>query len=580
MEHRSALVAALGGVVALIVVACGGGQATPTPQPTPTPAEKPPAPTATPSLGPTSPPTTAPRPSPTPSPALATTGPAPRYGGVLQVRFGVNPMIWDTYQACCGFTHYIFQNVLNHLLRYEKESLSRIEGDLATSWEVSADGKTYTFRLRRDVQWQDGKSFTSADVLFNFQRAGDPRYTFNKERVANIASMEAPEPLVFRTTLKKVSASYIPGIASAFFLIYPAHVPDPAAWQSAPVGTGAHRVSQSSKDVSIELARNLTYFRKDAAGRQLPYLDGIKYTVIQEPGLALAAFRSGRVDCGCAFDQDYMTDQEEQLRKEIPGVKLGRYLQFPRLLLFNLQRPPFDNLAFRQAVTIGLDMAQFGIVVYRDKSIFPAPPFLMPPEFGGRWGLPKEELVKVPGFNPDHAKDLAIARERFVQSGLDPRAVSISVLATPFTRPEAEALASLLTTELGLKARVEVFPTQQVLLRQQQGDFQLTVETRGATVDDPNEWFVGYLSSKGAFNWGKYFNARLDDVLTTQDSELDPARRRALLWEAQEIVLADYPIVPLPIQLGVHGTRPEVFGFRVGPVAVSNVRLDDVWLER
>lgn len=581
---------AVAGVIGIVLAACGGGSATATPLPTskPSPAgtgapSATPQPLATSQAQPTAtrPPVT-PTPQPTATQAVTPTaaGLQPRYGGILQARFFRYPETFDTYQACCGYVHGIFQNVLNHLIRYKWDSISDIEGDLALGWDVGADGKTYTFRLRRDVRWQDGKPFTSADILFNFQRASDPKYTFHKARVAPIASMEAPDPYTFKTTLKKVSASYIPNISSAFFIMYPAHISDPAAWQSAPVGTGAHRVKQSTKDVSVELVRNPNYFRKDAAGRALPYLDGIVYTVIADRALSLAAFLSGRVQCACTFDKDFMNDAEDQIRREVPGVKLGRFGGGTLTLQFNVQKTPFDNPAFRQGVAIGLDKEQVAAVVYKDKAMYPHPPLLMPTEMGGQWGLPSAELARVPGFYVDQSRNLALAQQKFKESGIDPKTVSVSILTSTTTVPDADALASAMTVALGLRTRVEnVASIVDVTQRKNQGNFQMNIEPRGITVDDPAEWFAGFLANGGAFNFGKYGNPRLDELLIAQDSELDPFKRKAMIWEMQRIVLTDLPIVPLSGQLGVRGTRPEVFGYSAGPLTHSNVRLDQVWLQ-
>lgn len=598
-------------IVGVTVVACGGGEPTVTPRPTATsaPATATPAPIAAPTptgvpvtRAPTASPTsagptptaaatpTAAVPSPTPRPAAtalaasptpSATGPQPRYGGTLQARFFTYPQIWDTYNAAGGFTHAIFQNVLNHLIRYKWDSISDIEGDLALSWDVSADGKTYTFKLRPGVQWQDGRPMTSADILFNFKRAGDPKYTFNRARVTPVASTEAPDPLTFKVTTNKVSASFIPNIASAFMLMYPAHVPDPAAWQAAPMGTGAHRVRGAAKDVSVTLTRSDSYFRRDEAGRALPYLDGIVYTIIQDRGLSLAALKSGRINCGCTFDRDFMTDAEDQLKKDIPGIYLGRVGGSHLFIQFNVVKPPFDSAPFRQAVAIGLDKEGLATATYGDKKIFPPAPFLVTPEAGGAWGLPKTELGSIAGFAADHKKDLAIAQQKFAQAGINPKGFSISLMTAPATSPDADGVASALSSDLGFKVQVEnIASVPDVTQKRTQGNFQMNLETRGATVDDPAEWMAGYVSSAGSFNFGKYNNARLNELLSSEDAELDVAKRRAMIWEIQRIVLTDFPVVPLSAQLGVRGARPEVVGYTAGPFNHSNMRLDYVWLRQ
>ena len=327
--------------------------------------------------------------------------------------------------------------LLSHLVWFQKDSLSKIDPDLAESWQLGADGKSYTFRLRKDVRWHDGTPFTSADVLYNFKRASDPRYTFNAQRVAPIATMETPDPVTFRVTLKDVSASFLANIAGPFMLMYPGHITDMAQWQKQPVGTGPFAFKEYNKDTSYVYRKNAGYYGKDPGGRALPYLDGIDWRAIVDPGLGLAAFRAGRLDCGCGYDHDFLTPAVDQLKKEVPGFNYGIFYSLPYQVMFNLQKPPFNNASFRQAIAIGLDKDQVaeafigGTVRRGGLNYTPVPP-LFPPELGGQWGLPKAELEKIPGYNPNHAADIAIARQKLRESGIDPSRTSLELTVGSF----------------------------------------------------------------------------------------------------------------------------------------------------
>jgi len=470
------------------------------------------------------------------------------------------------------------QQLLSNLIRFKKDSVSVIEGDTAESWELGADGKTYTFKLRKDVLWSDGKPFTSADVLYNFQRAADPKFVFNKERVDPIAVMEAPDPFTFKVILKTVSASFLPNIAGPFMLMYPAHVSDMAAWQRSPVGSGPFLFKQYNKGASQVFTKNPGYYGKDAVGRRLPYLDEIVYHIIGEPTLGLAAFRTGRLHCGCGYDSDFLPDAEEQLRKEIAGVKLELTFGSVHALLFNLRRPSFNNLAFRQALAVGFDKEKVAAVARQGKNYRPMPP-LFPPELGGQWGLPKSELIKIPGYNPDHSADLAIARQKFQESGIDPRDVSLQVLGSASVRTATELVATVLS-ELGVKAVPFVPELAELTRRRTAGDFDILYFLVGLSLDDPADQYASVLQRDGSRNFGRYISDRVDRLLRDQDAELDPVKRRALLWEVQRIHLAEFPTVPFLSQGGAFGTRPEVFGYIPPKLsATSAFRLEEIWLE-
>lgn len=601
-----AQLAAVGAVVAIVVAACGGGEATATPQPTatavrPTPTAQPaattppsaptattqaPAATAVPSATaqtPAATPTATPAPARTPTPAPAATatasGPQPRFGGVLQVRFYREFTSWDTYHAAGGFSTLFMQNDLSNLIRYTRDSVSKIEGDVAESWDLGPNGKTYTFKLRKDVLWHDGKPLTSADVLYNFKRASDPKFTFNAQRVAPIATMDAPDPSTFRLTLKNTSNSFVANIATVFFLMYPAHITDMEAWQKTSVGSGAFSFKGGVKGGTMEFVKNQKYYGKDVAGRALPYLDGIFYTIIPDPALALAAFRSGRTHCGCTNDTEYIFDNVDTLKKDIPGIKLSEYLNQRISIMFNTRRAPFDNAAFRQGVAIALNKVEAAAPLYRGTAHAPTSP-LIAPELGGVWGLPREELGKIPGFNPDHAKDLAIAQQKFKEAGLDSKGMSVGFLGGSFASQAMETSATVLGSEIGLKVRIEI--TGSVVdgvTRRQQGNFDLYLHTGADTIDDPADQYNSLMLSTSLENYSGYKNPRVDQLLKDQDAELDPAKRRALLWEVQKIQLTDFPYLPLLFSKGIRGTRPEVFGYISGPVNVSSsTRLEGLWL--
>lgn len=210
-------------------------------------------------------------------------------------------------------------------------------------------------------------------------------------------------------------------------------------------------------------------------------------------------------------------------------------------------------------------------------------PPLIPPELGGAWGLPKEELVKIPGFNPNHSVDLEIARQKLRESGIDPKGLTIQfpVSDFPVQRALGEAIVSVLTSQLGLKINFFPEPLVQVNERLLKGSWDFTNRSAGAS-GDPSENYSAFLAKDGSTNYGKYVNPRIDQLLQDQDSEVDPAKRRAMLWEVQRIELTEFPLVPYLYEIAVVGTRPGVFGFVPGPTLTmhSRSRLDRVWLER
>ncbi len=581
-------------VAALVVAACGGGAATATPQattrpPQPTATSAPaavPAATSTPVPAATSAPqptaTATPRPAPTATPVAPTatpTGPQPKVGGTLQVHWYQVTTAWDTWSAAGAFSFGFTNTLLSNLIKAPPGG-GAIVGDLAERWEVSQDGKVITFFLHKDAQFHDGKPVTSKDVLYNFQRASDPKYTYNKARMAPITTMETPDAFTFKVTLKQPSNRFLGSVATPFVLVYPSHITDMAEWQKTAIGSGPFKLKSAKVDSLIAMERDPNYFGKDAQGRKLPYLDAINFNVIVDSALALSSFRTGRVQCACIFGVGWVLDNDEQLRRDIPGGQFYTYVGSLLQLYFNQKKAPFDNLAFRQAVAIGLDKESIGATFARGKTTRPVSS-LIPVEVGGQWSLPKDELQKLPGYRPNRADDVALARQKFQESGIDPKKVSVKVQTDPTYNAIGEIAASLLSTDLGLPTTTELISSvPDSTQRKIAGDFQVYVMSEGGAFDDPLEYHDTRLVTGGALNYGGWSNARYDQLLAAQDAEPDVAKRRALIWDLQRIELTEFPKLPIFFVQGLKAAWPEVKNLKIGPLVLQNYDFSQVWVDK
>jgi ABC-type transport system substrate-binding protein len=204
----------------------------------------------------------------------------------------------------------------------------------------------------------------------------------------------------------------------------------------------------------------------------------------------------------------------------------------------------------------------------------------VPPENGGQWGLSKAELSQIPGYNPDHAKDLAIAQQKFRESGIDPKTVELELVYSTFFGPLGDLMATVLS-ELGMKVKASALAAADLGKRRLDGAFDLSHHTPGFSLDDPSDQYSSIVITGGLTNFGKYSNSRMDQLLEAQDAELDTAKRRALLVEVQRIHLSEFPTAPFFWSANVRGSRPEVRGHLVPLLSITSAhRLEGVWLER
>ncbi len=580
--------------VAMLVAACGGGDEEPAPTPAPT---RPPAPTAAP------PPTAAPAQpttgaTPTPQPTLplptptATRPPTPvipfKRGGVLKLRMINDPAtrVYDTYDASGGSTVTYMMPILSSLVIENQYKAGEVIGDLATSWTVSGDGKTYTFSMRQGVRFSDNRPLTADDVVWNFTQGWKPV----KPAISNtqsvwtfVTDIKAVDPATVQITLKQASASFLGAVSQTSTLIYPRHVlgdnRDFTEYAKNPIGSGAFYRSDFRPGVSWHIRANPAYYGTDAAGNRLPYLEGIDNFIISDNAAGLAAIRTGRVDLATVFDSPAVRNDIDTLKREV------RYEFFQgvgnRFDLMLRLRPPFDNKRVRQAISMGIDRKLILDAVERGIGEWKASP-MIPPSLGGVWGLPASEMEKFPGFREPHAADfqeaVRILRQEGVREG------------TPFTYTvfiffQRTGEVDVVVTELqrlGFKVNVDIHTSGPAIIdRVSRGDFDAFRSTAAVSFDDPSTAITPFVASRQGRNYGPYSNPRLDQLLNEQDATLDFNKRRELMFELQKIIIDDAAVIPIDYGASFFGwpgyvkNHPRwVFGFSPA------WKYDQVWLDR
>ena len=268
-------------------------------------------------------------------------------------------------------------------------SLPETTGELAESWEVSPDLKTYTFRIRRGIYWQDkgevaGREFDAHDVLFTFQRnwgleefsekGGGPAWW--KTGQIPYESIEAPDRWTFVIKTHTPALDTLDQILCANrcpnFMVAPevirAHG-DMSDWQNV-VGTGPFMLTDFVPGSSVTYTRNPNYWNSDPLhpGNQLPYADEVKYYVIPEPEARVAAFRSGRVALPGMYWSSLTFEQRRTLAQTNPElVEVTIPGEQSTTFTFRLDRPPFDDKNVRIAMQKSIDAAQLNDLYYDGK---------------------------------------------------------------------------------------------------------------------------------------------------------------------------------------------------------------------
>ena len=247
-------------------------------------------------------------------------------------------------------SHDISGLIFNGLLKYDKNLT--LKGDLAESWDVSPDGLTITFKLRRGVKWQDGKDFTAHDVMFGFQTIISP----NTRTAYSGDYREVKEARVIDDHTFQVSyrRPFAPGLSSwGSLVVLPKHLLEgqdinTTPFSRKPVGTGPYRFKEWKTGEKIVLTANPGYFDGQ------PWIDGFVYRIIPDPATMFLELRAGGID--------FMGLTPMQFKRQTETYKIRRdfhkyqYLAFAYTYLgYNLKDAKFQDLRVRQAITYAID---------------------------------------------------------------------------------------------------------------------------------------------------------------------------------------------------------------------------------
>jgi oligopeptide transport system substrate-binding protein len=437
----------------------------------------------------------------------------------------------------------------------------------AESWTVSPDGKTYVFTLRRNARWSNGDQITANDYVFGFRRSIDPatlsRYSFILSPIVNAdeiaAGKLAPTELGVRAlddyTLEiqlKNPTPYFLGLLahSSTYPVHRASLEEHGVEFTRPgklVGNGAFRLDDWIVQSHIKAVRNEHYW--DAEHTRL---DEIWFYPTEDLSAELQRYRAGELD------QTYWipTGQIDWIRENLPDeLNIAPYLG-SYYFGFNLTRPPFkDNLNLRRALALAVDRDVITKQVLGAGQI---------PAYG--WVPPVHNYVgqKMPEASWTQAEREAEAKRLYAAAGYsadNPLRTEILYNTQDDHRRISVTLAAMWKQVLGVEASI----TQQewkvyLETRNQQKDTQVY---RHGWIGDYNDafTFAELLRSTSGLNDTGYDNPEYDRLVTAAQSELDPHKRAQLLQDAEKVMLADMPILPLYFYVSTRMIKPWVKGF-------------------
>ncbi|WP_093075852.1 ABC transporter substrate-binding protein [Pseudonocardia oroxyli] len=493
----------------------------------------------------------------------------PQPGGTLRFAVGSDAGCVDPQQVGSNDTIYSVRQLVDSLTDQDPQT-GELKPWLATSWETSPDAKSYTFTLREGVTFSDGTPLDANAVKANLDRIPQigARGTLPKGYLAGYAGTTVESPTRFTVSLQQPNVQFLQATSThSLGILSPATVAKSDDDRCAGViGSGPFTLQSYTKNASIVLAKRPGYGWGSSLFTQPgeALLDTVEFRIVPESGVRTGALQSGEVDAiGSIGQQDEapLTGAGAQLQaRSNPGVVFG--------IAFNQQKPIVSDPAVRQALLTAVN---------RDEivgGVFPSQTKAATSVLASTTPSYADQ-----GLTFDAAKSAAVLDAAGWVAGpdgirvKDGQKLTIPVTYSPVAATNKPALELLQqqAKNVGIDLQIQEVPIANAAQIQTAGDFSAL--WYNITRADP-DILRGQFSTAGA-NLFRLPDSPLQGLLTAQAAEPDPAKRTALVAQAQQEILAEGVFVPVVELTTVLGVGAQVHGITFD--ASSRIQLHDAW---
>lgn len=497
-----------------------------------------------------------------------------------------SPETFNPQLASSGTTFDASGIPLYNRLTEFKLGTTEFEPSLAESWDVSEDGKEFTFRLRKGVKFHSNKDFkptrdfNADDVVFTFERQMNkdhPFHNVSSRQFEYFESMGFPELIesvqkiddnTVKITLTSPESPFLANLAMAFASIISAEYGEallakgkPSDIDLKPIGTGPFQLRAYEQDSRVLYTKFKDYFGEPAK------VDRLIFSITPDASVRFAKLQKG--ECHVMpypnlADLERMQANQDIDVKELTGLNIG-------YLAFNMDKEPLNKLEVRQALSMAVNKEDIIQGIFQGNAEV-AKNFIPPT----MWGY-NDDIV-------DYEHNVETAKALLAEAGLAD-GFEIDLWAMPVQRPynpNARRMAEMIQSDwakIGVKANIVTYEWGEYLTRLRNGEHDTALMGWTGDNGDPDNFFSVLLSctaSEAGSNYSKWCNPEFDAILAEAKATTDQDKRVALYRQAQEIQRREQPTLNIAHSTVYMPVRKEVINYIIDPLGTHNFNQVDI----
>jgi len=489
--------------------------------------------------------------------------------------WGTDPVTLDPAISGEMTSHSYIMQIFSGLVRLSDEL--EVTPDIAERWQESQDGRTYTFYLRHEVKFHNGRDVTAADFKYSWERACNPETgsltaaTYLGDilgaedmlagKANGISGIKVLDDYTLEVTIDAPKAYFLCKLTyPTAFVVDRANVESGKEWWHQPDGTGPFKLQEWQSGHLLVLQRNELYYAEPAK------LEQVVFHLLA--GMPMAMYEKGEIDVN-PVDINYIDmvmDKANPFSQELTTTpELSLYY-----IGFNTARPPFDDVNVRRAFCYAVDKERINRLILRD--MVTNADGILPPGMPGY-----NEDLKGIDYNVEKARELIAASQYGDASRLPPVTITDSGYGNSISN-YLGAIIEEWRENLGVEVSVRQLEPENFLYNLKQESDEMFMLGWVADYPDPHNFLDNLFYTGSENNVFGYSNLELDALLDEAAIEQDSDTRLSMYQQAEQKVVDEAPCLPLSFGMNYILVKPYVKGYKLNPLGVAD--LSQVYIDQ